>query len=60
MIWPNYDKDGNGILDQAEAWRFVRDNLSNQLNQATFNETWAMMDNDRSGGLTKQELAAYI
>jgi len=29
IIWPNYDVDGNGILDKAEAWRFVKENMSN-------------------------------
>lgn len=60
MIWPNYDVDGNGVLDMTEAWKFVRDNMSGQTNQANFNATWAMMDTDGSGGLCKQELARYI
>lgn len=32
MIWPNYDVDRNGILDMAEAWKFVSENMSGQTN----------------------------
>lgn len=31
MIWSNYDTDGNGILDMMEAWKFVKENMANQV-----------------------------
>jgi hypothetical protein len=37
MIWKNYDVDGNDILDMAEAWRFIKENMGGQTTRDNFN-----------------------
>ena len=65
-IWANYDKDGNGVLDKAECFKFVADTLtglgqdSNELSEDAFNEAFTEYDADGTGQLSKNEMVAYI
>jgi Ca2+-binding EF-hand superfamily protein len=50
-LWRKYDRNGNGSIDKAEAFRMVKETFSVGDNDS-FNQVWALLDKDRSGDIS--------
>ena len=62
-----YDADGNGVLDKDESKLFVQEMMSDlvapsgeEIDDASFEQIFAMLDTDGSGSIDKQEMFNYL
>ena len=63
-IWDNYDKDGSGSLDKAEAKQFASRILGPEavknFSDEDFDICFKEFDEDGSGTIEKAEMAGFI
>jgi hypothetical protein len=59
-VWSTYDVDGDDRLNKSEARRFCDKHLNESVPHSKFFEMWAMLDQDKSGDLSRSELARAI
>lgn len=65
LIWDDYDKDGNGVLDIDECKDFLMSAISeigeskDFLNK-DFEKCFKMVDTDGSGNIDKEEMFQFI
>ena len=63
-VWEKYDVNKNGVLDKDECMNFLRDTFKEVFGDDMTDEqlegTFKMIDEDGSGGFSKEEVMKHI